>query len=103
MQINVQKKVITLTSSIGLLILLLFVYNLDKSMKWNAEKTISFILIGTYTFFIIPSIWYYLFINKNNSNIEWLKKGFVFGASKIILPLFLAPIYGIKFYMLKKQ
>lgn len=101
MQSIMRRKIISLIGSICLLMLVTLIYLFDNQ-PWNIEKIISFIIFGIYTFFIIPSIQYYLFINKNNTNKDWIEKGYSFGASKLIFPILLAPIYGFRFYMIRK-
>lgn len=94
------KMFILFLSSVFVLVFILL-YFLDDWLDWNFYKITSCMIVNLWCFFLIPALRNSYLYNERKSLEEWFKMGFSFGAGGMVLPILLAPFYGIKYYFNK--
>ncbi len=95
---SVKMKLLILFISAVIAGLSVILYFADASFAWGWEKITSCVLINFWLFFIAPALRGSYIRNRDKSAAEWFKTGVAIGASRIFLPIILAPYYGLKYY-----
>lgn len=91
-------KIIVIVASLVLTAIVILLYFLDKSVAWNAHKIISCILVCFWSLMIIPAFRYDFLKLKEMSFEEGFRAGVRIGLHGVVLPLLIAPYFGIKYY-----
>src|SRR5690554_1742752 len=91
-------KIISVFVSILLVILIVSLFILDSSLEWGKEKIISLVICSIWTFFLTPTILYYVYKMKN-SGLEYSTRLKIEIGAKGFIGLIIAPYYGIKAYL----
>lgn len=95
---SIKTKLLILLISVGIVCICVLLFFLDNSLEWGIEKIIVCGLVNLWIFFITPSLRRAYILNRHKSQEEWLKLGIEFGASRIALPVLLAPYFGLIYY-----
>lgn len=76
----------------------IILYFADTSLAWGLDKILSCVLVNFWLFFMVPSLRSSYLRNRNKSAAEWFRMGIAIGASRIFLPVLIAPFYGLTYY-----
>ena len=89
---------VVLTSVLFAAIAALF-YIVDWTLEWGLIKIVSFILVDIWLFFLPPAIRLSYLRNEGKTPGQWFTMGYHAGASGLWMPVLLAPLFGILYFL----